>query len=132
VFFYQKLKIMAFVTNTVQPQPEVQPAENNGFMSPELSMLLAGAVAGTIAARASSRQYKKMMRRFTWKMIGLKFKSMLGFKKNVPDEVMGLNFWVFIGLVALLSIIGAAIFGITGFFILLGIGVIIYLLLSGR
>jgi len=123
---------MAFVSNTVQSQPGAQPAENTGVLSPELGILLAGAVAGTAAARATRKQYKKMMRRLTWKMIGLKFKSMLGFRKNVPDEVMGLNFWVFVGLVALLAIIGAALFGVTGFLILLGIGIIIYLLLNGN
>ncbi|MCU0374474.1 MAG: hypothetical protein MUF24_04110 [Chitinophagaceae bacterium] len=123
---------MAFVSNTVQPNTEAQPAENTGILSPELGILLAGAVAGTAAARATRKQYKKMMRRLTWKMIGLKFKSMLGFRKNMPDDVMGLNFWVFVGLVALLAIIGAAIFGVTGFLILLGIGIIIYLLLNGN
>jgi hypothetical protein len=41
---------------------------------------------------------------------------------------MGLNFWVFVGLVALAAILGTAFFGLTGFLILLGLAVIIYLL----
>jgi hypothetical protein len=90
------------------------------------------ALAGASMTKAARRQYRKMVRKATWKALGYKMKATLGFKQDVPETVMGLNFWVFIAIVVGAVILGTILFGITGFLILLGIGIIIYLLLNEK
>lgn len=121
---------MALVTNTIQSEAttELDLANTSSMPTGEAALVLGGALAAATLTRASRKQYRKMVRKATWKMAVLKIKSLFGGKSNVPDEVMGLNFWVFVGLVALAAILGTAFFGLTGFLILLGLAVIIYLL----
>ncbi len=123
---------MALYTATSHPANTTPSLESTSqTYAPEMGLLLAGALAGTAMSRSARKQYRKMTRKATWKLLGMKVKSMLGFKKDVPDTVMGLDFWVFLLLVILGVALGAALFGLTGFLILLGIAVIIYLLLQG-
>lgn len=123
---------MAFVTNTIQEAPtaEVTTNQSSEITTGEASLILGGALAAATLTKASRKQYRKMVRKATWKMAKLKVASLFGGKSSVPDEVMGLNFWVFVGIVALAAIVGTAVFGLTGFLALLGIAIIIYLLTS--
>lgn len=126
---------MAFSVNkTVTEQPIAAPArgEQQSFTSTDAAALLTVVLAGAAATKASKKYYRKMARKAAWKMMGMKLKASLGFKQDVPDTVMGLNFWVFLGLVVAASILGVLLFGPVGFIIVLGIAFIIYLLLNEK
>ncbi len=118
--------------STLQPVPSK--AENSTSLpgSETMALLLAGAFASVAMTKAALRQYRKLARKALWKAIGLKMKSFFSFKKQDPDTVLGLNFFVFLLLVILGVAIGAALFGLTGFLLLVGLAIIIYLLLRDR
>lgn len=115
---------------TIQPSAETPAAPSSSFPSSGTALLLMAAMSGAAMSKTARRQYRKMARKAAWTWLGLKMAKMLGFKRDVPDTVMGLNFWVFLLLVAVGVAIGAALFGLVGFLILLGISIIIYLLLQ--
>jgi len=122
-------------TNTTSEQLETVPAASQpSFSTSDAAVLMVAALAGASMTKAARRQYRKMTRKMAWKAMGHKLKSGLGFKTSgdVPDTVMGLNFWVFLAIVVGAIIIGTILFGVTGFLILLGIGIIIYLLLNDK
>jgi hypothetical protein len=125
---------MALSATTIQTEqsvptsPEVQPS----FTNSDAAALLTIALAGAAATKASKRYYRKMARKAAWKMMGMKLKASLGFKQDVPETVMGMNFWLFLGIVVAASILGVVIFGALGFIIVLGIAFIIYLLLNDK
>ncbi len=120
-------------TNTITEQPLAVPAEaQTSFTSSDAAVLMMTALAGASMTKAARKQYRKMVRKATWKALGYKMKATLGFRQDVPETVMGLNFWVFIAIVVGAVILGTILFGITGFLILLGIGIIIYLLLNDK
>lgn len=125
------MALSSTTTNTVQPvavPSEAQPS----FSSSDAAVLMMTALAGASMTKAARRQYRKMVRNAAWKAMGYKMKAALGFKQNVPETVMGLDFWVFLAIVVGAVILGTILFGITGFLILLGIGIIIYLLLNDK
>jgi len=120
-------------TTSTTVQPVTVPAEAQpSFSSSDAAVLMMTALAGASMTKAARKQYRKIVRKATWKALGYKMKATLGFKQDVPDTVMGLNFWVFIAIVVGAVILGTILFGITGFLILLGIGIIIYLLLNDK
>lgn len=122
-------------TNTTIEQPEAVPAANQpALTSTGAAVLMMTALAGASMTKAARRQYRKMTRKMAWKAMGYKIKSGLGFKTSgdVPDTVMGMNFWVFMAVAVGAVILGTILFGVTGFLILLGIAIIIYLLLNGN
>jgi hypothetical protein len=122
-------------TNTTTEQIETVPAASQPTLtSSDAAVLMVAALAGASMTKAARRQYRKMTRKMAWQAMGYKIKSGLGFKTSgdVPDTVMGLNFWVFLAIVVGAIILGTILFGVTGFLILLGIGIIIYLLLNGK
>jgi hypothetical protein len=129
-----KISIMALsLTNTVTEQPlPASPAAEPALSTSDAAALLTIALAGAAATKASKRYYRKMARKAAWKMMGMKMKAALGFKQDVPDTVMGLNFWLFLGIVVAASILGVVLFGVLGFIIVLGIAFIIYLLLNDK
>lgn len=120
-------------THTTFVQPEAVPSEAQpSFSSSDAAVLMMTALAGVSMTKAARKQYRKMVRNAAWKAMVYKMKAALGFKKNVPETVMGLDFWVFLAIVVGAVILGTILFGITGFLILLGIGIIIYLLLNDK
>ncbi len=124
---------MALVSYSTQETIPSNTAKNEVVPGGEtLAILMAGAFAGVAMTKAARKQYRKLVRKAMWKAMGMKLKSFFSFKKQDPDTVMGLNFFVFLLLVVLGVAIGAAIFGLTGFLILLGLAIIIYLLLRDR
>jgi len=112
-------------------QPVQAKTQTEAFLpgSETMALLLAGAFAGVAITKAARKQYRKFTRKALWKTMGMKLKSFFSFKKQDPDTVMGLNFFVFLLLVVLGVAIGAALFGLTGFLLLVGLAIIIYLLL---
>ena len=122
-------------TETVEINGLVQEADQHRFSGGDAALLIAGALAGATMAKATKRQYRQLSRQMAWKAMGYKLKGL--FSKQYRGggdmpEVAGLNFWVFVAIVVGATLIGTWIFGLTGFLILLGIGVIIYLLLQEK
>jgi hypothetical protein len=122
-------------TSTTTEQIETVPAASQPTLnSSDAAVLMVAALAGASMTKAARRQYRKMTRKMAWQAMGYKIKSGLGFKTSgdIPDTVMGMNFWVFLAVAVGAVILGTVIFGITGFLILLGIAIIIYLLLNSN
>lgn len=122
-------------TNIATAQTEAVPAAHQpGMSSSDAAVLMMAALAGVSMTKTARRQYRKMTRKMAWKAMGQKIKAGLGFKTSgdIPETVMGMNFWVFLAVAVGAVILGTVIFGITGFLILLGIAIIIYLLLNGK
>lgn len=121
---------MALATQSTQEITPVSPKHNESLPGTEvLAVLMAGTFAGVAMTKTARKQYRRLVRKAMWKAMGMKLKAAFSFKKKQDETVMGLNFFVFLLLVVLGVAIGAAIFGLTGFLILLGLAVIIYLLL---
>jgi hypothetical protein len=122
---------LSITSTTVQPA-EVVPATQPALTNSDAALLLVGALAGVSMTKTARRQYRKMARKATWKMLGYKMKAALGIKNNgeVPDTILGINFWLFLGLLVVGVAVGTWLFGLAGFLILVGIAVIILLLVK--
>jgi hypothetical protein len=122
---------LSITSSTVQ-QVEAPVTTQPSLPTSDVAILLMGALAGASMTKTARRQYRKMMRKATWKMLGYKMKAALGFKSsnNVPETVWGMNFWLFLALVIVGVAIGTWLFGLAGFLILTGIAAIILLLLK--
>jgi hypothetical protein len=122
-------------TETVEINILAQEADQNSFSGGDAALLMAGALAGATMAKATKRQYRQLSRKMAWQAMGYKLKGLFNKKYrgggDMP-EVAGLNFWVFLAIVVGAAALGTWLFGFVGFLILLGIGIIIYLLLQDK
>lgn len=121
---------LSYTSATEQPV-EASVASQPALPSSELALLMMGAMAGAAMTKAARKEYRKMARKTTWKMVGYKMKRMLGFKApDVPDTIFGMNFWLFFGIVVVGAAFGAWLFGFWAFLVLIALGLIIYLLVK--
>jgi hypothetical protein len=117
-------------TSSVQSTATPAPADQSVLTS-DAAMLLMGALAGAAMTKATRKQYRALSRKMAWQALGLRFKSLFGKKNNdIPAEIAGMPSWLFLVLVVAAAAIGIWLFGLLGFLIVLGLGVIIYLLLQ--
>jgi hypothetical protein len=121
---------LSYTSATEQPI-EAPVAPQHALPSSEIALLMTAAVAGASMTKAAKKQYRKMARKAAFSMMGYKIKRMLGFKApDVPDTIFGMNFWLFFGIVVVGAAFGAWLFGFWAFLVLIGLGVIIYLLVK--
>ena len=109
---------------TVAPTT-TQPSSNNLPSSGD-ALLLVAAFAGAATTKAARKQYRKAMRKMAWSSLTGKFRKQNSYEQRVGKWPL----WAFILIVALLAAIGVWLFGFLGFIIILGLGVIIYLLVN--
>lgn len=124
---------MSFSIHTVTEQQHTPATAQHIVQTAEVTMLMTAALAGASVSKAARKQYRKIARKAALVLAGYKIKRLLGFKKqsaDVPDEILGLNFWVFMGIVIVGAALGAWLFGFLGFIILVALAFIIFLLVK--
>lgn len=119
------------ITSTTVPQVEVPAAPQPSLPASDAAILLMSALAGAAMTKTARRQYRKMARKATWKLLGYKMKAALGFRRSneVPETVFGMSFWLFLGIIIVAVALGTWLFGLAGFLILVAIAAIILFLL---
>jgi hypothetical protein len=122
---------MAFATSSaVQSSTNQTQATEHTMHGGDAAMLLMGALAGAAMTKEAKRQYRALTRKMAWKALGQKFKGLFKKEFRLDDEIAGMPAWLFIVLVVGGAAIGLWLFGLLGFLVLLGLGVIIYLLIN--